>query len=415
MKKIILILLFAVSYITCYSQTTFEKGYFINNSGERVECYIENLDLIYNPKKFTYKIANDSKKLKASIYDVKVFEIYDIVKYERHNVDIDRSSEIADEISISRKVIFKQEQLFLKVLIEGKATLYQYSESNFLRFFFKKDNDKIEQLVFKSYTDGFSSDIRKNERYKQQLLNSMPCESLSEGRFNNLNYRKSKLSKLFIDYNTCIGSEFKNYEAKSAKKSETIFNLNLKAGARINSFVLQVGNNNGIGDLDFERKTSPYLGMEAEVILPFNNNKWAVIVEPNYVFYNADFDDPKVKDRVTNTDNSANIDYAAINLPVGIRHYMYLNKNSKLFINYSLVFNFTINSKIRPTTEFSNIELNYDDGRSDHDVAIGIGYNYNNKLSIEARLSTGRDLLNNSAGTESYFSDFSLILGYTIF
>ena len=411
MKKAILLFL-TLTYFTNYAQTKFEKGYFINNSNEPVECFIKNLDLLYNPNRFSYKLDLNSEEIILSIKDAKVFEIYGVVKYERNIVNIDRSSEIGDEISVNRKAIFNEEQLFLKVLVEGKATLYKYAEPNLLRYFFKKDNSKTEQLVYKSYTDGFSSNIKKNERYKQQLLNNLTCEILSARRFNNLSYRKNSLTSIFIDYNKCTGIDYKSYTLKKNKKLQ--FNLSLKSGIRVSNFYIEVGNSRGVGVLDFERKMTPRFGIEAEFILPFNNNKWAIVVEPNYVYYNANFNDSKVSDRITDTDNSANIDYAAIDLPIGLRYYMFLNKNSKFFINYFVVPNFTIESKIRSTGDYPNILLNYN-GKSDFNRAYGIGYNYKEKMSVEIRLSGSRDLLNNSAGNESFFYNFSLIFGYTIF
>lgn len=123
MKKIILVLLSLFSYTTFISQTTFEKGYFINNDDEKIECLIEILDLFYTPTTFNYKLSEDGKKRKTTIKEVKQFEIYDVVKYERHIVDMDRSSEIIDNLSNVRKAIFNKdmlETLKTKVLSEIK-------------------------------------------------------------------------------------------------------------------------------------------------------------------------------------------------------------------------------------------------------------------------------------------------------
>jgi hypothetical protein len=58
MKNLLLTaLLFLFSF--SYAQITFEKGYFINNSGDRTECFIKNIDWRDNPTKFEYKMQID--------------------------------------------------------------------------------------------------------------------------------------------------------------------------------------------------------------------------------------------------------------------------------------------------------------------------------------------------------------------
>ena len=41
-------------------------------------------------------------------------------------------------------------------------------------------------------------------------------------------------------------------------------------------------------DLKFDSNTNVSLGIEAEFILPFNKNKWAIIFEPTYQYYKTE-------------------------------------------------------------------------------------------------------------------------------
>jgi hypothetical protein len=397
MKKILIFTIVLVSYFNSYSQSSFEKGYFIKNSGEKVECLIKYLDLLYNPQSFNYKLSMDSKEIKATIEEVKGFEIYNFVKYERHDVKIDRSSEIIDQVSTTRKVNFNEERLFLKVLIEGEASLYQYSESNFLRFFYKKNTTEVKQLVFKSFTTGFSSTIKKNEYYKQQLLTNLNCEKIKAGKVKSLKYRKSDLVDIFALYNTCANSKMTNYTLENSKKSKAIFNLNIKSGVNFSSFFL--GSEFAIRDLSFENKPTLRFGFELEYVMPFNNNKWAFILEPTY---NSSYKAAK-EDTVS---RETKIEYATIEIPFGLRHYMFVNENSKLFINSSFVFDIPVNSKVTGENNYDiSTVLNY---------SLGIGYKYKDKISLELRTFTNRDLLGYTTRVGDFQSS-SLILGYTIF
>jgi hypothetical protein len=399
MKKAILLFL-TLTYFTNYAQTKFEKGYFINNSGERIECFIKNLDLLNSPKDFTYKLSETSKPYKATIHDAKVFEIYDIVKYERHTVDIDRSSELYYEISATRKAEFEEEQLFLKVLIEGKASLYHYAETNLSRFFYKNINSNLEQLVYKSYKENFDFDIKKNERYKQQLMNNLNCNNLKKTKFTNLKYQKNSLINFFIDYNKCIDAKYINYDIKKTKESKSYFNLNIRPGINTSTVFSENGTSQ-IRNLDYGTKTTARLGLELELVLGFNNNKWALIVEPTYQSYFSETED--------SLNRKKTINYTSIDIPFGIRHYMFLNDTSKFFINALIITDFPFNSEVDVDNsnrfEIDSV-LNY---------GIGLGYKYNDRYSIEFKLISSRELLGNFFRFNVGYRSVSVILGYTIF
>lgn len=406
MKNTPLFTFLLVCTLNLFSQTSFEKGYFINNSGEQIECLIKNLDLLYNPKSFIYKLTKNSSENKASITDVKEFGIYKISKYRRYNVKIDRSSENSDELSLTRSAEFNNDQLFLKVLLEGKASLYEYSESGLFRFFYKIDN--VEQLIFKSYLSKDRFTIKRNERYKQQIVENLKCSDIKENRVKNLKYNSSSLIKLFEDYNKCKNTAFVNYTKNNTKKSDSQFNLSLNVSTNFLGFsILQAG-----FDEKFNDKVGLSFGVEAEYIMGFNNNKWAFVINPNYLTYSSIYND--LNERVTKADNSATINYSAIDIPIGMRHYMYLNNKSKFFINAFLVPNFTMKSKIRSINDVVNIRLDYDI-KTDVNYAIGMGYKYNNKFSIELRTYTARDLINNFVTVESSLNSTSIVLGYTFF
>ena len=139
------------------------------------------------------------------------------------------------------------------------------------------------------------------------------------------------------------------------------------------------------------------IGLEFEFIMKFNKNKWAVIVEPTYQYFKAE------NKAITNLSNT-NIDYKSLELPVGLRHYLFLNNNSKIFINGSFISDFVLNSKVR------NLDLN-----TSINFGMGVGYNYNNTYSLEFRYQTSRNLTKNYVLRNSDYKTISLIFGYTLF
>ena len=397
MRKQLLTILTAILSINCYSQISFEKGYFINNNEQKIECLIRNKDWKNNPTKFVYRLSENAEQKKADIKLVREFGIYNYSKYIRSTVNIDRSSKDLNDLSTNRNPTFKEEELFLKVLVEGQSNLYQYEDGNLVRYFYSKENsNNIEQLIFKNYKS--SGDLlRENNRFKQQLLSELKCKHIKTKDIEKISYEKGDLVNIFVQYNQCNNSEIVNFEEKQKKD---LFNLTPRLGLNSSSLSIQ----NAISssrDVNFGNKLKFRFGLEAEIILPFNKSKWAIIIEPTYQYF-------KSEKELSNS--SAKVDYTSIEFPIGIRHYFFLNNDSKLFINGLYILDFPINSTILYNTG-TEIEIT-----KSTNLGFGIGYKQNDKYSLELRYDKSRGgILSNYPSYSSDYNTLSVILGYVIF
>ena len=61
MKIKLLFLFTTVFTLNCYSQISFENGYFIDNDNQKINCLIKNLDWENNPTKFKYKLSENNE------------------------------------------------------------------------------------------------------------------------------------------------------------------------------------------------------------------------------------------------------------------------------------------------------------------------------------------------------------------
>jgi hypothetical protein len=255
-------------------------------------------------------------------------------------------------------------------------------------------------LIYKKYLKSENL-VAENNMFRQQLFNNLQCKSISSGDLENLIYSERKLTELFIKYNTCKGAYYDNEEKMEQKG---IYHLNLRAGITINSFKIPSRGITNISPYEFDFGTiiGFQFSIEAEYIFPFNKNKWSFIIEPTYNFFESE------STSLNYFPETVTLSYKTFELPFGIRYYLFLNNTSKLFINALFVPIFDLNSKFttsRPGFEFEN----------GTNMSFGLGYNYNNKYSIEVRYDTGRGKLfpdSNNFSTE--FNSFSLILGINV-
>ncbi|GAB2766059.1 tRNA modification GTPase [Salinimicrobium soli] len=396
MKHHLTTVLILLSFIG-YSQTDFQKGYFISNTGEKVEGLIKNKDWKNNPEEISFKFSENAQVQTETIKTIKEFGIYGRSKYLRATVDIDKTSELLRNIDDNREPVFEEEQLFLKVLVEGKASLFSYSNEDVTSFLYQKGDSDIEELVFKVYLVK-NQEIAENNYYKQQLINNLNCEASLTGEIKGLKYEPGSLSKFFIKYNKCENEDFQTYSQKDHK---AIFNISLKAGIK-NSSLEIMNQYNGFRNTDFGNQVGYRVGLEAEVVLPFHNNKWSVFVDPAYQKFLSTKETPNLYSEVT---------YHSIEVPIGVRHYMYLTPSSKLILSVMTVMDISFDSSLYFEKEaYSTLEI-----RSGKDTAVGFGYNYNNRYSAELRYYLGRDLMTNYGSWDSDYNTVALIFGYSLF
>lgn len=406
MTKILHTVLLVCIGIFSYAQTRFEQGYIINKNDERKEVLIKNVDWLNNPKSFEYKLDEDSKIEIATIDAVKEFGVIGKSIYVNSTVQMDYSSEDLKSLSSDINPEFREETLFLKQLVKGDANLYKYRRGEMIRYFFNSTNNPtIEQLVYKMYLPypNHPDRIDYNKFYRTQILSNFKCASITKSLLSKTDYNDNNLTVLFEKINDCNNSNVSFVD--ESKKRTVEFNLNVRP--RVNLSQLTIDKNY----LDFEstkldRKASFGIGVELELILPFNNNKWGVIVEPNFISYKADAE--KVA-QVTDIRSKWSVDYKAIDVPIGVRHYFFLNPQSKLFINGMFVPTFAFNSTL--TFERNNTTTEIKIGKG-FNYGAGIGYTFNDKFTGEIRYISDikrKDNIGNS------YNNISFIIGYNIF
>ncbi|MEA9415537.1 outer membrane beta-barrel protein [Flavobacterium sp. PL02] len=417
MKKPLLItILFLFFFTFSYAQISFEKGYYILNDGSRIECFIRNIDWKNNPTDFKYKTQLSDNDFKTeTIANVQEFGIDNETTFKKFKIKIDRTSDEPNKLLADRNPVFKEEVIFLKVLVKGDATLYSYTDQNLNRYFYETKTIPVEQLVYTKYyqidSNGSPTILAENNEYKQQLFQNVKAENTTEKEIIKLNYNKSDLTKYFIKYNNIKP----NLAKEERKVNKGIFLVKITPSASIAS--LSTENDYFLRDnVQLDNKINFKFGVEAEYILPYNKNKWSIFINPAYQTYQDDktYNVPSGFIISPETPNNAKVKYTSIQIPIGIRHYMFLNQTSKIFINVAYAFDAGSKTNITYTDVTNKTTREYESG-SGSNFAFGLGYNFKNKFSFEARLNTKKELMRDYLTYSAKYSSIDFVLGYTIF
>jgi hypothetical protein len=378
--------------IPVLSQIRFEKGYFVDNRNFKVECLIKNFDWKDNPDKIFFKKTESDSQEAIGIKGLKEFGIYGKSKYKKYLVKIDRSPRNINELSSNRDPIWSEEEIFLQVIIEGNISLFYHEEGNHKSFFYSLSDSSVQQLIHKEYNENYV--LKQNNDFRQQLYSYIRCEDTKIRDVENLNYTIKDLTRYFANYYECIGDS-SNQPSKNSRKG--IFVLKLASG--MDQTTLDIKNDLFTSrDFTFKNHMSFRFSFQPEFILPFNNFKWSLYLEPTFVI---------LKKEVSSV--GATVDFKAIEFPVGIRHYFYINNHTRLFLNFNFNPSFTFTSK--PQIVYSNnsvLDINPGTG-----YGIGVGVEYK-KASIEYRYISKRDFLLGYAYWSSNYQVSSIIVGYKI-
>lgn len=393
----LLVLLISTSGI--FAQINFEKGSFTLENGQKTECYIKNEDWINNPSKFEYKLTQDGETKILRITNLKTVVINNAFKFEKHTVPFDDASRSIKQLTYERSPNFKDTALMLNVILEGKASLYSYTDGDKRAFYFKKGIGNIQPLIYKVYTNKNRS-ILYNKRYQQQLLTELPCTGITEKKIIRVDYNVGDLRSLFNDYNECKGES----SVEFSKAKQGTFHLKAFVGAYNSSTNADINLTIFRRTLETNAQWAPTFGLELEYIFPFNRNKWSMFIAPNYTSYEGEgsFLDLMVVRRFA-------VEYSAIQVPIGFHHYMFLNDRSKLFLSGAILIDI-------PITQSSSGNFMIQEGlfKTSAGFSIGMGYSFD-KYSIEARFLPAREIVEASSQTSVELQQFSVTIGYTIF
>jgi hypothetical protein len=408
MKKKVLLLLFICVCLQGFSQVKFEKGYIIDNQNKVITCLIKNADWLKNPDEIEYKLSESSNILKANPSTIKAFQVDNYAKYLSYSGKMDKSTVDIDKITYGRAAKMEDSSIFIKTLVAGTANLYVY-DSYKQNFFYSVNSDVITPLIFKKYLNS-DNKIAENARYKQQLWKSLQCNTISLNYIESVSYYTDELTLLFKMFNNCKeGKPLRNENETQAKTRKGFFHVNAKLGLNFSKFSMEKnGNLYGIGrEVPFENEISPRIGIELEYVLPFNKNKWSLFLEPTYSQYKSE---TYYKYKEYADDETLFIaEYKAMELPIGFRFYIFLNDDSKLFINGFYTLTFDLGSEIYDRDGIYEDEY---DVAVKNSLGVGLGYKWKDKISIELRHNFSKNLISSDAW-DSTFNSSNLIVGYS--
>jgi hypothetical protein len=401
LKRLIAYLIISLFPILCLkAQIEFQRGYYVDNHNDTIQCEIKNKGWSFIPESFTIRNIDNSETYKILTEEIKLLKISNKVKFVKILVQEDISDNNPEKIALDKNIEYTETERFLRVLVESKYSLYVAEEGRFKKFFYTDQNGIVRQLVNKRYYIK-GKNVTNSQEYIKQLLRINECQNseLNNFVFNN------KLSELNLIYyfeqiNSCADDEIIIFEEKTAESKSKI-NYSLKLGFSNTKSKYTSTYSNSSESILFPSSSTFMYGVEIEFPIKINKNKWSLIFEPT--FKRLESSTTVIDQRIERT---YEFQVNTLDIPIGIRYKFYLSDDFNIFLTL----------KPQYTVILGNSYIDFDFGQSfepetKFNTSIGAGLKWK-KIMFEYRRDS-QDLMNQEVFKELINYHNAFIIGYT--
>jgi|GEM_PF-4307811 len=411
-------------FVSCssFAQQKFFEGYFVNRMGEKVSCFVAQADysLASQPEAvLQFKRSASSSVETVRFAEVNEFGIGTSTKFIRAEVLLEDSSLYDASLPVSGDPVWTRSKILLRVLVEGKASLYSYQSGNGEKFFFSigENNLPVTQLLYMRWRPS-ELVFKEKKEFQQQLYKNLGCLKRNVTDYLKLAYDERDLKKLFTDVNAKCNGAIPYTVYKNDIDSRFHIRLTAEAGVRI--IALSASNFSGRYIEDSFLAVNP--GLEGELVP--SSGKWSAFVGLDFSKVNAETN--RTVTQSANPDvyyeRVSKVNLTAFNIPFGIRYYPIKTDVNCLSLEVSVAYCGVSGEVMRREFQYISGTLsNTSDNRYTLNAApgvnFGIGYTFKQKWGARFVMGTQRNYLTSydSPDIKALSNEMRFVLRYTFF
>jgi hypothetical protein len=287
-----LTLILCLTALSTFAQTNdsqltgFEMGTVVLDNNTQLDVLIKVEKWNLSPTEVVIRQSEDASSEILKLEDVKSFYIPRFVKFLRDTIQYDISGMKKRTMLGKRDPFYEQRVVFLRVLVEGEASLYSYRTPIKEQFYFDKPDAELTHLVSKRYLAS-PNRIAINNRYQQQLYTELRCGDVEMSDMVRINYEIDDLTKYFLSYNKCKGSEAVSFHRVD---SQGEINVYFSGGLGISNLTYSRRGASIINSREVKFGNIAHLLINAgiEWELPFNSKGWSLLGDLGYYTFSSE-------------------------------------------------------------------------------------------------------------------------------
>ena len=394
--KIALRCLLLLFVLQVSAQNTFEKGYYIDSKGLKVDGYlrVDNIEAINsNGGQIEFRSEPTGPIAKIAPEQMTEFGVEGKLKFQKKRVALDDIDLYNLRLSQFSDFELKPATVFLNVIVEGAASLYYYPSTTGDKYFVSVQGKQpeITQLLYKKYLSAGNFE-NENAAFRQQLFNLVKTEDQTIKDYLSLPYKRKELTDIISAYNQSLHSP------------SLVFNEQKNAKTKVRYVMIAGVYNSKLSVFDFEHDPDPEskinagLSAELEFLMPSRKSALFLRVEYEKVKINL-HSRYSISNNTYQINGNYAFDYSALNFIVGPRiyfnessklHKIYLDLGGLLFINNgSLTDSSTLTNSAGEVFPYKSEKFEVKNGFC---LTAGLGYLFNSKFGVDFRVDTSKNL-----------------------
>lgn len=360
MRKIFTILLIFI-FTNLFAQNKFELGYYIDQSGNKVEGEISEIQINNFPDNFIFRNGKNTEVIQTSLVSKIKYGI-DVFEKRQFQYDLSTSNDLK-KMSKQKDVELEDKTAFLQLIVDGRYKLYKYVNNGTSVFFYEDASGQLTTLNYKKYVEN-GTDIKENKEYLTQLSQNVQSDTKKKDYFSSaIKYNDADLIDYFIKVN--------NKSVKKERKSQVKFIF-------FTGYSVSTMDINFLQDIGSEKYQHITVMPEVEYIL--NKN----LINPTSFYFNvkyrsikADYEEVYVRKNWHHK-----VDYQSLCFSIGAKQYFLSSDKVQLYGKLGIGYDNPLKAEILSPMESWNLNPIFFDQPS-AGINSGLGVKLYNSFLIE--------------------------------
>jgi hypothetical protein len=285
--------------------------------------------------------------------------------------------------------------IYLEWLVDGEADLFVWKRGNRVRYFLRTGEDLPRQLVSREYLQG-ERVVDGSKMFRADLLEQLDCD-VTKADVLRTEYSQKSLIEIVDQYNACRGTPTERTVRQPREKS---LSFAVRLGVERVSGSIYEERGFTKSRYDYGATTSALLGVEAQALLPFANQRWALFASAYY----HRFDNG-------NPEGTAGVDYRSVSIHGGFRRYIYLSKQTAVFLNAALGLQFPFTSSVNYPRLFTSRRVTVPAFRN-APLQFGAGVSIGRRYQLELQYCIPQNIIQVSADWYTHLTTIGLTGAY---
>lgn len=377
MRKIFITSILLLISLFVKSQSKYDQGFLVEKNGNKIYCLIENLNWKYSPKQVNYKLSETSEKLKINTNEVEAFGIENGDYYAWFEGDLPIEDSLVFTENINPEFEYERYKNFVKQIIKGRASLFEFKEKGNNLFLFSKESESnLEVLLPEKDFYSISKEGTRALNFRSQLIKDFNCR-------NSLNVQKviysyKSLQDYFTAYNNCAFPDSTSVRVKQQTWRRKNLSLKVLVGASYYTYETTLNSQ----PLDFDKRIRSNVGVELEYELPVKKDNFSTFISlrRSAYFSPGTFETSTNPNVPKNEVNAATLDLVQFMGILGGRYYFTRINSIEIFAEAAALMDFNINSSFRKITGFQTESTTLK--KTNLGASIGVGLSINRRAYL---------------------------------